>query len=122
MKRRCDDPRRPEYPRYGGRGISYDPRWASFEAFAADMGPHPGKGWTLEREDNNGNYEPGNCKWATMKEQSNNRRRRNPVPRVQQVLELHAQGKGYREIGEIVGLQSKTVWAYVKKWKAPNDV
>ena len=73
MKERCS-PKNKDWKYYGGRGIIICERWRKFENFAEDMGPHPGKGWTLDRIDNNGNYEPTNCRWATMKTQSRNSR------------------------------------------------
>ena len=75
MKSRCFDKGHISYDRYGGRGITVCDRWKnSFEAFYADMGDPPGKDYSIDRIDNNGNYELGNCRWATTTQQARNKR------------------------------------------------
>lgn len=73
MHWRCTNKNRKDYPRYGGRGIKVCRRWRRYIHFAVDMGPHPGKGWSLEREDNNRGYRRSNCVWATSTTQNRNR-------------------------------------------------
>lgn len=74
MLRRCTNPNASSYAHYGGRGIKVCDRWRSFENFYADMGDRPTSGHSLDRINNNGNYEPGNVRWATAKQNIRNRR------------------------------------------------
>lgn len=73
-KYRCTRPTHQNYPHYGGRGIRMCEQWLnSFEAFYAHMGPRPSEAHSLNRIDNDGHYEPGNCAWATLEEQARNK-------------------------------------------------
>lgn len=79
MVRRCRDPRVKKFAYYGGRGISVCEQWHSFWAFLLDMGNRPSTMHSIDRINTNGNYEPGNCRWVTQKEQCRNTRRNRHV-------------------------------------------
>lgn len=80
MRGRCNNPNNDCYHRYGGAGVTVCERWDSFELFLLDMGPRPSTKYTLDRWPNpNGNYEPGNCRWATVSEQNTNYRKSNLI-------------------------------------------
>lgn len=74
MRARCEKPDHPAFVNYGHRGIAVCERWYSFEAFLEDMGPRPSARHSLERENNDLGYQPGNCRWATRGEQARNTR------------------------------------------------
>jgi hypothetical protein len=76
MKGRCLYSKHTSYKNYGGRGVRVCKRWLnSFEDFLADVGRAPGPEYTIDRIDNDGNYEPGNVRWATWAQQTNNKRK-----------------------------------------------
>lgn len=75
MRQRCNNPNDSGFQNYGGRGIRVHEAWESFEAFFADVGPRPTPRHSLDRINNDGDYEPGNVRWATAKEQSSNTRK-----------------------------------------------
>jgi hypothetical protein len=109
MIARCCRPTQTEYYRYGGRGITVCDRWrTSFENFLADMGVRP-DGMTLEREDNEGNYEPGNCKWETPHLQLRNTRRNN-------VIEFNGETKVLTDWAADIGITGPTLYWRINHW------
>jgi hypothetical protein len=102
MRQRCQNEHDQAYPRYGGRGISVCERWQHFEAFYQDMGDPPSRLHTIERIDNNGNYAPGNCCWATKEQQARNTRRNVRY-------ELNGEKLLMRELADRFGLLEVTI-------------
>lgn len=103
MIRRCENANTGAYKDYGARGIRVCERWRhSFENFLSDMGPRP-KGHSIERKNNDGNYEPSNCHWAPSKDQANN-------TRANRVLSIHGETKTLTQWSEKSGVRVGTIW------------
>lgn len=116
MKRRCTNPKNKQWHRYGGRGITICEQWlTSFDTFWADMGPSHVKGLTIERIDNDGNYEPSNCRWATRQEQSRNmaRNRMIDTPRGRMLI---------CEAADLVGISKGTMKSRVRLGFPPEFI
>jgi hypothetical protein len=111
MRQRCSNPKSTGYARYGGRGITVCAAWQnSFETFFGDMGPMPAKGMSIERRNNNGNYEPGNCYWATSTQQ-----RRNMSSNV--LVKVGEKTMCLSEACEVLGLNYRNVRARIYRGK-----
>jgi hypothetical protein len=101
MRDRCNNPDNPSYHNYGGRGIQVCERWESFTDFLADMGERP-QGYEIDRIDNNGNYEPANCRWLSKQKNLNNKR-------TNRFLELRGETHTIAEWSRITGLSWLTI-------------
>lgn len=102
LRDRCNNPRNKGFYKYGARGIIVCKRWDDFALFLADMGPRPSPQHSVDRIDNNGNYEPGNCRWATLNEQARN-------TRTNHVLDVGGKELTIAEWAERTGLLSNTI-------------
>jgi len=106
MRQRCGNPKSDSYRYYGGRGISICQRWLdSFENFVADMGIKPSRELSIDRIDVNGNYEPSNCRWATAKQQLENRR----VPQIVEMIEFEGECLSKSQWAAKIGMSLKAL-------------
>lgn len=120
---RCSRPNHKDYHNYGGRGIKICDSWRrSFKQFLQDVGEAPGKEYTIDRIDNDGNYEPGNVRWVTRKEQSINRRNTIFITYLDQTKRLQewCEELGIR-YGLVVMRISKLKWDPVRALITPSD-
>jgi len=112
IKLRCRDKNNPIY---GGRGIKVCERWLnSFEDFLADMGRKPSPAHSIERTENNGNYEPSNCKWATRKEQADNRRSN-------VILTHNGQSMNVKQWAEHTGINERTIYSRLNRGASHSE-
>lgn len=108
---RCENPNDNGYYKYGARGITMCKRWRdSFENFLSDMGQAPSKDHSIERKNNDGNYEPDNCKWATILEQANNRRTNRRVEYLGQVKTLAQWARDTGLRAGVIGARLRKGW------------
>jgi hypothetical protein len=115
MRRRCHDPGDKDYPSYGGRGVTVCERWGAFENFLADMGERP-PGATLDRfPRKDGNYEPGNCRWASARDQANNRRDNH-------LLTIGDDTASLTEWARRSGLSTRCIWHRLRRGLAGRDL
>lgn len=116
MRKRCRNRNYHGWLHYGGRGIKICARWNNYEAFRDDMAPHPGKGWTLDRIDNNGDYEPSNCRWATRKDQQRNQRRTKlTMLQAEEIRRRAANGESGAALGREFGVHQVTASHVITK-------
>lgn len=107
MVQRCTKPNDSSYPRYGGRGITVCDSWLNVDNFIADMAPSYKKGLQLERIDNNRNYSPENCRWATQTEQQRNKRSNINIT-------IDGETKVLSEWCKSYGIRYQLVWERIK--------
>jgi len=121
MRERCEKDYNASYGNYGGRGISICERWQTFENFFADMGDPPSRAHSIDRfPDNDGNYEPGNCRWATVKEQSRNRRTNHLLTLGSETMTLVEWAEKYGANPKVVNGRIRIGWDLLRALTVPR--
>jgi len=113
MVQRCTNSAHPSYHKYGGRGIVVCNRWRAYEAFISDMGKRPSPDHSIDRKDNDGNYEPGNCRWATLVEQANN-------TRANRILEIDGVSETIADWSRKCGVKPNTIVTRLRAGWSPQ--
>lgn len=115
MRSRCNDENNPSYKNYGGRGIKVCARWEnSFKAFFEDMRERPGNIFSIDRINNEGDYEPGNCRWSTAREQRNNSRQN-------RFICIDGTKKTIAQWSRYYGVSPSTAWMRLRRGLSPEE-
>lgn len=109
MRQRCNDSNHHKFKDYGARGIMVCKRWDNFRNFYEDMGPRPSPQYSIERKNNNGDYTPENCRWATRLEQANNKRSN-------RLIQFNSQTKTVTAWAQRLGINESTLRERLSKW------
>jgi hypothetical protein len=116
-KTRCSDPGHRAWKNYGGRGIKF--KFKSVNEMIAEIGLRPDQSFSIDRINNDGNYEPGNVRWATMQQQSLNKRRVTLTPeRLKEALAMRSAGSTLKEIGHHFNVGERNIWHWLNRCRA----
>lgn len=115
MVARCTQPHHPSYANYGGRGIQVCDRWLDYSAFREDVGERPSSKHSLDRIDNDGDYEPSNCRWATSSEQNRN-------TRANRLIEHQGETLTVAEWSERLGIKRGTIFNRLNEGRPVAEV
>lgn len=115
---RCTRKNSPDWPRYGGRGITVCERWRVFANFLADMHSRPSSEHSIDRVNNDGNYEPGNCRWATLQQQRKNQTYpgNKHIGVARRFFEVNGRSMSTKEVIAILGISESAFYKRLKKW------